>query len=137
MGPEPVSGRSPSARLPRLLHPGDADRRYDAVIDASNGPNVPALALDLVDPVGRVVLVGVAGAPSLVDTRAAVLRDVTVVGLLAASLGLRAGDRSARRRRGAPGAARGPGRLASRTSPPCCARCCSPPSGAPKIQVVP
>jgi threonine dehydrogenase-like Zn-dependent dehydrogenase len=70
-------------------HPDDAPAGgYDAVVDASTGADVPARALDQVDPGGRVVLVGVAGAPSLVDARSAVLRDVTIVGLLAASLGL-------------------------------------------------
>jgi 2-desacetyl-2-hydroxyethyl bacteriochlorophyllide A dehydrogenase len=64
------------------------DVSYDAVIDASTGPTVPQLALRLVEPTGRVVLIGVADAPSLADLRDAVLADVTVVGVLAASAGL-------------------------------------------------
>jgi 2-desacetyl-2-hydroxyethyl bacteriochlorophyllide A dehydrogenase len=90
VGPDPAS-RELALRLGAhaCYHPDDAPAGgYDAVVDASNGPDVPVRALDQVDPGGRVVLVGVAGAPSLVDTRVAVLRDLTIVGLLAASLGL-------------------------------------------------
>lgn len=61
---------------------------YAAVIDASNGPEVPARAVDLVDPGGRVVFIGLSGTPSPVDTRAIVLKDLTVVGILGASGGL-------------------------------------------------
>jgi threonine dehydrogenase-like Zn-dependent dehydrogenase len=61
---------------------------WHAVIDASNAPTLPALALDLVEPGKRVVYVGLAGTPSLIDTRTAVLKDVTAVGILAASQGL-------------------------------------------------
>ncbi len=63
---------------------------WDAVIDASNAPGLPSLALDLVEPGGRIVYVGLAGAPSLIDTRSLVLKDVTAVGVLAASAGLAA-----------------------------------------------
>lgn len=61
---------------------------YDAMIDMSFGSEVPACALERVEPAGRVVLVGLAPAPSMLDTRRAVLRDVTVIGILAASAGL-------------------------------------------------
>jgi threonine dehydrogenase-like Zn-dependent dehydrogenase len=61
---------------------------FDAVIDASNSPSVPARALDLVEPGRRVVYVGLAGRPSKIDTRAMVLKDVTAVGILGASAGL-------------------------------------------------
>ena len=61
---------------------------YDAVVDASNAAHLPALALDLVEPGGRVVCIGLAGSPSLVDTRTLVLKDVTAVGVLSASPGL-------------------------------------------------
>jgi threonine dehydrogenase-like Zn-dependent dehydrogenase len=61
---------------------------WDAVIDASNAAELPALALDLVEPGKRAVYVGLAGRPSLIDTRALVLKDVTAVGILAASQGL-------------------------------------------------
>ena len=63
---------------------------FDAVIDASNAPQLPALALDLVEPAGRVVYVGLAGSPSPIDTRRLVLSDVTAVGVLSASPGLEA-----------------------------------------------
>jgi 2-desacetyl-2-hydroxyethyl bacteriochlorophyllide A dehydrogenase len=61
---------------------------YDAMIDMSIGPEVPSIAVEQVEPAGRVVLVGLAPSPSLLDTRRAVLRDVTVVGILGASAGL-------------------------------------------------
>ncbi|WP_245642105.1 zinc-binding dehydrogenase [Nonomuraea candida] len=61
---------------------------WDAVIDASNAPGLPALALDLVEPGGRVVYIGLAGTPSTIDTRELVLKDVTAVGVLGGSAGL-------------------------------------------------
>jgi len=68
--------------LPRLA--------FDAVVEASNAVHLPALALDLVEPGGRVVYVGLAGSPSTVDTRTLALKDVTAVGVLSASPGLAA-----------------------------------------------
>jgi threonine dehydrogenase-like Zn-dependent dehydrogenase len=64
------------------------DLPFDAVVDASNAPSLPALALELVEPAKRVVYVGLAGSPSLVDTRTLALKDVTAVGILSASPGL-------------------------------------------------
>jgi threonine dehydrogenase-like Zn-dependent dehydrogenase len=61
---------------------------FDAVVDASNAAPLPALALDLVEPAGRVVCIGLAGSPSRIDTRALALKDVTAVGILSASPGL-------------------------------------------------
>jgi threonine dehydrogenase-like Zn-dependent dehydrogenase len=61
---------------------------WDAVIDASNAADLPALALDLVEPGRRVVYIGLAGAPSHIDTRTLALKDVTAVGILGASAGL-------------------------------------------------
>ena len=61
---------------------------WDAVIDSSNAPHLPAKALDLVEPGKRVVFVGLAGSPSLIDTRTMALKDVTAVGILSASPGL-------------------------------------------------
>ena len=58
---------------------------FDAVIDASNSAHLPALALDVVEPAGRVVYVGLAGSRSMVDTRQLALKDVTAVGVLSAS----------------------------------------------------
>ncbi|MEO8527979.1 MAG: alcohol dehydrogenase catalytic domain-containing protein [Pseudolysinimonas sp.] len=63
---------------------------WDAVIDASNAPALPAKALELVEPGKRVVYVGLAGSQSLIDTRILALKDVTAVGILSASPGLSA-----------------------------------------------
>ncbi|MFI7450422.1 zinc-binding dehydrogenase [Nonomuraea sp. NPDC049714] len=62
--------------------------RYDAIIDASGATALPALAAELVEPGGNVVYIGIAAAPSLLDTRALVLKDVTATGVLSASGGL-------------------------------------------------
>jgi threonine dehydrogenase-like Zn-dependent dehydrogenase len=61
---------------------------FDAVIEASNSPALPARALDLVEPGRRVAYIGLASSPSMIDTRAMVLKDVTAVGILGASSGL-------------------------------------------------
>ena len=61
---------------------------WDAVVDASNAPELPGLAVELVEPGRRVVYIGLAGTPSAVDTRDLVLKDVTAVGILGASAGL-------------------------------------------------
>ncbi len=61
---------------------------WDAVIDASNSAALPAKALDVVEPGGRVVYVGLAGTPSMIDTRLLALKDVTSVGVLSGSPGL-------------------------------------------------
>jgi threonine dehydrogenase-like Zn-dependent dehydrogenase len=64
------------------------DLPFDAVIECSNSPDLPALALDLVEPGKRVVFIGIAGVPTLIDTRDLLLKDVTAVGILSASPGL-------------------------------------------------
>jgi threonine dehydrogenase-like Zn-dependent dehydrogenase len=61
---------------------------YDAVVDATDDHRVPATALALCEPAGRVVFIGVSGAPSLIDSRDLVLGDLTAVGILGASAGL-------------------------------------------------
>lgn len=61
---------------------------WHGVIDASNSPGLPALALDLIEPGRRVVYIGLAGSQSLIDTRTMALKDVTAVGILGASEGL-------------------------------------------------
>ena len=66
--------------LPRLT--------FDAVVDASNSPDLPARAVELVEPGRRVVYVGIAGRPSVIDSRALALKDVTAVGVLSGSPGL-------------------------------------------------
>jgi threonine dehydrogenase-like Zn-dependent dehydrogenase len=64
------------------------DLPFDAVVEASTAAHLPARALDLVEPAGRVVYVGLSGRPSLIDTRTLALKDVTAVGILSASPGL-------------------------------------------------
>lgn len=91
-----VVGRNPDTlALARRLGVGRTfvvgeplDPPYDAVVDATDDPAVPAAALDLVEPGGRVVYIGLAGVPSTVDTRTLALKDVTAVGILSASPGL-------------------------------------------------
>jgi threonine dehydrogenase-like Zn-dependent dehydrogenase len=65
-----------------------SDAHFDAVVDATSSDRSPAIAARLVDPAGRIVLIGLSGTPSLVDTRDLVLADVTTVGILSASPGL-------------------------------------------------
>ena len=66
----------------------DRGLTFDAVVDASNAVTMPAFALEAVEPGGRVVLVGLSGVPSLVDSRPIALKDLTVVGVLSGSGGL-------------------------------------------------
>jgi threonine dehydrogenase-like Zn-dependent dehydrogenase len=61
------------------------DMPFDAILDASNAPGLPAYAVSRVEPGGRVVYIGISGEPSLIDTRHAVLKDITVVGVLSGS----------------------------------------------------
>jgi threonine dehydrogenase-like Zn-dependent dehydrogenase len=63
---------------------------FDAVIDCSTAASLPGMAVDVVEPGKRVVYLGLASTPSLVDTRTMVLKDVTAVGILSASPGLAA-----------------------------------------------
>ncbi|WP_405875610.1 MULTISPECIES: zinc-binding dehydrogenase [unclassified Streptomyces] len=64
------------------------DLPFDAVVDASNAAHLPHRALELVEPAGRLVYIGLAGEPSRVDTRTLALKDVTAVGILSGSPGL-------------------------------------------------
>ena len=61
---------------------------WDAVIDATAAADLPARAVELVEPGRHVVSIGLAGAPSLLDTRTVTLKDVTLVGILGGSAGL-------------------------------------------------
>ncbi|MER6423914.1 alcohol dehydrogenase catalytic domain-containing protein [Streptomyces sp. NPDC001137] len=70
------------------------DLPFDAVVDASNAAHLPDRALELVEPSGRVVYIGLAGEPSRIDTRTLALKDVTAVGILSASPGLDAAIRA-------------------------------------------
>jgi threonine dehydrogenase-like Zn-dependent dehydrogenase len=89
-------GKSPQdLELPRSLGFAAAWTRdtlppipWDGIVDATTGAEMPALALDLVEPGRRVVYIGLSVPPSLVDTRDLVLKDVTAVGILGASAGL-------------------------------------------------
>jgi threonine dehydrogenase-like Zn-dependent dehydrogenase len=49
---------------------------------------MPAAALARVEPAGRLVFIGIAGVPSLIDSRDIILGDLTAVGILGASAGL-------------------------------------------------
>ena len=64
------------------------DVPFDAVIDAAMDASTAARAVDLVQPGGRVVFIGIASTPSTVDTRELLLKDVTAAGILSASPGL-------------------------------------------------
>ena len=92
-----LAGARPSSlQLARELgvqHTGGVDAfdepdAFDAVIDATSLAESPATAARLVKPAGRIVLIGLSGTPSLVDTRDLALKDVTAVGILSASPGL-------------------------------------------------
>jgi 2-desacetyl-2-hydroxyethyl bacteriochlorophyllide A dehydrogenase len=61
---------------------------YDAVVDCTGAQAVPAAALTLVEPAGRVVYIGISPEPSRIDTRDLALNDLTAVGILGASAGL-------------------------------------------------
>jgi threonine dehydrogenase-like Zn-dependent dehydrogenase len=69
------------------LADGRADE-FDAVIEATSVETMPALSVQLAKPAGRVVYIGLASTPSLVDTRDIALKDITAVGILSASPGL-------------------------------------------------
>jgi threonine dehydrogenase-like Zn-dependent dehydrogenase len=64
------------------------DHPFDSVVDCSTADSVPRRAVEIVQPGGRVVFIGLSGGPSLVDTRSLVFKDVTGVGILSGSPGL-------------------------------------------------
>ncbi len=72
--------------LDELAHGHDSE--FDAVIEATSNEAMPALAIHLAKPAGRVVYIGLSSTPSLIDTRDIALRDITAVGILSASPGL-------------------------------------------------
>src|SRR6202021_700624 len=72
-----VHGAWTAAQLPKVP--------FDAIIDCSTGTELPALALDLIEPGKRMVFGGLCAEPSLVDPRTMVLKEVTAVGILSAS----------------------------------------------------
>ncbi len=59
-----------------------------AIIDATFSSEIPALALELLEPGRTVVYIGISGTPSLIDSRTLVLKDLTAVGILSASPGI-------------------------------------------------
>jgi threonine dehydrogenase-like Zn-dependent dehydrogenase len=61
---------------------------FDSVIECTSNETMPALAVRLTKPAGRVVFIGLSSTPSLVDTRDIALQDITAVGVLSASGGL-------------------------------------------------
>ncbi len=63
------------------------DLPFDAVINASTSGDVPARAVELVEPGRRVVYVGLAGSGSTVDSRSLVFKDITAIGILSGSPG--------------------------------------------------
>ena len=63
-------------------------KRFDSVIDATSIDSSPSLAIRLVKSAGRIVLIGLSGAPSFIDTRDLALGDISAVGVLSASPGL-------------------------------------------------
>jgi len=67
----------------------EVDGGFDAVIDCTFDKDIPNKALQVVEPGGRVVYIGISGSPSLIDSRDLVLKDVTAVGILSASPGLK------------------------------------------------
>ncbi|GLY08629.1 alcohol dehydrogenase catalytic domain-containing protein [Actinoplanes sp. NBRC 101535] len=64
------------------------DVPFQAAIDAATAPALPARAIELVEPGGTVVCIGIAADPATVDTRRLTLKDLTAVGILSASGGL-------------------------------------------------
>ena len=49
----------------------------------------PAVALELVQPGGKIIYIGLSSSPSLIDTRKLVLKNITAIGILSASPGLK------------------------------------------------
>ena len=70
------------------LHTSELREPFDAVIDATTDAGIPAVALGWAKPGGRLVLIGISGEPSLIDSRQITLSDLTVVGILGGSAGL-------------------------------------------------
>jgi threonine dehydrogenase-like Zn-dependent dehydrogenase len=61
---------------------------WDVVLDATDAPTMPAFAMQVAEPGRRVVLIGVAHAPSDLDSRRIVRKELRVEGVLGASQGL-------------------------------------------------
>ena len=66
----------------------NAGELFDAVIDATSLTTSPQLSIKLLKPGGRLVLIGLSGTPSLIDSRDLAFKDATAIGILSASPGL-------------------------------------------------
>jgi threonine dehydrogenase-like Zn-dependent dehydrogenase len=75
-----VAGAHTSDRLPELA--------WDAVIEATDDPSMPAFAIEVAEPGRRVVFIGVSHSPSAVDSRQIVRKELAAFGVLGASQGL-------------------------------------------------
>ena len=64
------------------------DLPFQAIVNASHDPAIPAMAIERVEPGHRVVYVGLSGDPATIDTRELVYRDITAVGILSGSPGM-------------------------------------------------
>jgi threonine dehydrogenase-like Zn-dependent dehydrogenase len=58
------------------------------IINATFSEEIPALALELIEPGRSVVFIGISGNPSLIDSRTITLKDLKIRGILSASPGL-------------------------------------------------
>ncbi len=65
------------------------DGGYHSVVDATFDSTIPAKLIDIVEPGGRVVLIGVDNHAAPIDSRKLVFRDITVVGILSGSPGFK------------------------------------------------
>ena len=63
------------------------DGGYHSVVDATFDASIPAKLVDIVEPGGRIVLIGVDNHAAPIDSRKLVFRDITVVGILSGSPG--------------------------------------------------
>ncbi|HEY6628925.1 MAG TPA: zinc-binding dehydrogenase, partial [Acidimicrobiia bacterium] len=90
-----VGIESASAELARslgvqhvYLGTDDLPGPFDAIVDATSDSGTPAMSLRYVEPGGRVVLIGISGEPSMIDSRQITIGDMNVVGILGGSAGL-------------------------------------------------
>jgi threonine dehydrogenase-like Zn-dependent dehydrogenase len=65
------------------------DGGYHSVVDATFDASIPAKLVEIVEPGGRIVLIGVDNHAAQIDSRKLVFRDITVVGILSGSPGFK------------------------------------------------
>jgi D-arabinose 1-dehydrogenase-like Zn-dependent alcohol dehydrogenase len=65
------------------------DGGYHSVVDATFDATIPGKLLDIVEPGGRIVLIGVDNHAAPIDSRKLVFGDITVVGVLSGSPGFK------------------------------------------------